>query len=179
MATAFETCIQLRNRQHREWEESPADTYHTRIGPGDEIAITIVEQEPFRVEKFAAIVGAVEEHGYYLVVRLHKLTTGHVEHEGWLSGVAHAKTIKQRERRLARLIAADCHEAKEITLWLAGPQDWGVVECRVLQKVYRQYQPSRDRDGTAWQRVERDGNHRKRTAKTGCQPAELAGIEND
>jgi hypothetical protein len=48
----------------------PADaSYHRHVGPGDEVAVSQVQEQPFRAERFLARVTSVAEHGHYTVVR--------------------------------------------------------------------------------------------------------------
>jgi len=51
---------------------------------------------------------------------------------------------------------------RKIQLFRDGPQDYGVVECRILEKRHQRLQPDRDRDGYEWQKLERKRRRQSR-----------------
>jgi len=64
---ATKTSRQIRNRQLRDMGIRPAESYHTRVGPLDHVAVLEVtpDAEPRR---FVARVTNVRDHGWYLLL---------------------------------------------------------------------------------------------------------------
>lgn len=75
------TSRQVRNGQLRVMGVQPTASYHTSVGPGDEVAVQEVRREPFRAERFYARVIAVIDHGCYKLVSYERI-------EGGKTGVA-------------------------------------------------------------------------------------------
>lgn len=51
---------------------------------------------------------------------------------------------------------------RTIEIYRDGPQEYGCVECRILEKRHSQQQPHIDRDGTEWQRLQKRARRERR-----------------
>jgi len=70
------TSRQVRNGQLRTMGIEPSASYHRHVGPGDEVAISTVKEQPFRAERFLARVLTVLDHGHYSLVRYERIDDG-------------------------------------------------------------------------------------------------------
>jgi len=135
------TAAQLRNLTRRKYGESLSETYHTQVGPGDQVSVTLVTDEPFAVEKFTAFVGTVDDHGWYIEVELWQFDGNEAKSEADVSPIGHRK----------------------VTLYRDGPGDWGAVEFMVIRKKHHQVVPTIDGEGGwAWQKLRRQENAKRR-----------------
>ncbi len=65
---AVMTRRQVDNGQLRAMGIRPELTYHWHVVPGDRVRVQVVEQEPFAVERFVAVVESVEHCNQYTLV---------------------------------------------------------------------------------------------------------------
>ena len=147
---------QVRNGQLRAIGVAPSASYHSRVGPGDEVIVQDVQEEPFRAERFEARVTGVVEHGHYRLVSYERMDGGgpgvaRVFADGppdW--GVIEFRIIKRvhrppsarrgrgggmlshAENPLVRLAKPEqCPTCGCICLWIPR-MGWPCLECRIV-----------------------------------------------